>query len=93
MLVTGATSDAVAVFDRQSDGRLQFVQVLRNNVGGVQQMDAPRVLVTTPLGATTANQVFVGSAGDSANGVLGGLTRFDISASVPAPRQLPRRLR
>ena len=86
VLVTGAPSDAVAVFQRDANTeKLVFVQVLRNNIGGVGGLEIPRAIVTTPAGETPG-QTFVGSGGNSSS--LGGLALFDINTSHPEPIQL-----
>ena len=85
VLVTGALSDAVAVFERDLDtGKLQFVQVLRNNIGGTTGLETPRVIVTSS--ESEGYQIFVGSGGDSHT--PGGLVAFDKSTSQPEATQL-----
>ena len=58
---TGQNDDAVVVFSRNaSTGTLNPLQVVRDGVGGVESLDAPRGLVVSPDGA----HVYVTSHGD-----------------------------
>ena len=83
VLVTGAVSDAVAVFERRDDtGKVQPVQVVRNNVGGTIGLTAPQVIATSPDGLRT----YVGSIGG--DGIQGGLVSFDTTTTQPEPIQL-----
>jgi 6-phosphogluconolactonase (cycloisomerase 2 family) len=83
VMVSGAENNAVAVFERNSaSGSLGFVQLLRQNVGGVDGLLAASSLVTTASGDT----VFVGSLGDT--GVPGGIARFanvTVGVALPPP--------
>jgi 6-phosphogluconolactonase (cycloisomerase 2 family) len=78
VLVTGTVSNAVAVFQRDAaTGHVQFVQVVRNNVGGAAGLLAPSAI------ATSGSRTYVGSLG--APGLLGGLAAFDNESMLPAP--------
>ncbi|MCU0962414.1 MAG: PKD domain-containing protein [Pirellulaceae bacterium] len=84
VLVSGALSDAVAVFQHDAETeKLAFVQVLRNNIGGVNALESPRAIATTPAGAQTPGHALVGSGGDSMS--LGGLALLEINTSHPEP--------
>jgi 6-phosphogluconolactonase (cycloisomerase 2 family) len=56
--VTGALSNAMAVFERDGSGRLTFVQVVRQGQFGVNGLDSPRSVTVSSDGA----QVFVVSS-------------------------------
>ena len=87
VLVSGALSDAVAVFQHNAETeKLAFVQVLRNNIGGASGLKAPRAIATAPAGAQTPGYAFVGSGGDSMR--LGGLALLEINTSHPEPIEL-----
>ncbi|EXI79182.1 MAG: PQQ-dependent catabolism-associated beta-propeller protein [Candidatus Accumulibacter appositus] len=81
LMVSGAENNAVAVFERDSaSGRLAFMQLLRQNVGGVDGLLAASSLATSASGDT----LFVGSLGDT--GVPGGIARFaNVSVGVALP--------
>jgi hypothetical protein len=86
VLVTGEVGNTVAVFQRDTaTGRIQFVQLLRNNVGGVAGLLAPSSLVVDPAG----DRILVGSLGQT--GAVGGLVTFDnvtLGIDIPEPTQL-----
>src|SRR6185437_6281442 len=72
VLATGETVNSVVVFDRDAaTGTLQFVQVLRNNVGGTSGIAAPDAIVTDSTGAFA----YVASLGEI--GEQGGMASFD----------------
>jgi hypothetical protein len=78
VMVTGEAVNGVAVFARDAaTGMLQFVQVLRNNVGGASGLDAPTAIISSNTIA------YVASLG--APGTNGGLASFNIAVSVPPP--------
>ncbi len=87
VLVSGAMSDAVAVFQHDAETeKLVFVQVLRDNIGGASGLESPRAIATTPANAQTTGYAFVGSGGDSMR--LGGLALLEINTSQPEPIEL-----
>ncbi len=47
ILVSGQDSNSVSVFQRADDGKLTFVQIVSNNVGGVSGIDAPAELIVS----------------------------------------------
>ncbi|NQV36024.1 MAG: beta-propeller fold lactonase family protein, partial [Phycisphaeraceae bacterium] len=71
LLVTGKVSNAIAVFQRNAaSGKLQFVQVVRNNMGGTEGLRAPSAMVIDP----NSGLIFAGSLGNS--NFNGGLVIF-----------------
>jgi 6-phosphogluconolactonase (cycloisomerase 2 family) len=71
VFATGAAENAVAVFRRDAaDGSLQFVQVVRNGVGGVGGMLTPTSI------ASDAHGIYVGNLGQG--GFAGGVVKFDL---------------
>ncbi|MCF4969231.1 hypothetical protein CV014_19930 [Nostoc sp. CMAA1605] len=80
VMVTGTDSNAVAVFEQDtSSGRLQFAQLLRNNVGGATGLQTPTAIATNANGTKT----FVSSLGIT--GSNGGLAVFDTNTLQPEP--------
>jgi 6-phosphogluconolactonase (cycloisomerase 2 family) len=69
VMVTGTVSNAVAVFERDATtGKLEFVQVVRNNVGGTEGLVAPRAITASPDGM----QVFAGPRSPRSRWILAG---------------------
>ncbi len=66
--VAGTTDNAVAIFQRNRDnnGRLAFVDVLRDGVDGVNGIGGARALAPSPLGA----HIYVAGFFDNAIGIL-----------------------
>ena len=68
VLVTGKVSNAISVFQRNAaTGELLFVQILRNNLGGLTGLNQPNSIASSPSGANT----YFGTLG--AGGFIGGL--------------------
>ena len=83
LVSTAALGNQAGVFQRQADGRLQFVQVLRNQSGGVDGLLAPAGVAISADGARVA----IGAAG--IGGQRGGvqlLNNLALGATLPAPR-------
>ncbi|MCG8612400.1 MAG: PKD domain-containing protein, partial [Pseudomonadales bacterium] len=86
LMVTGAGANAVAVFARNGDnaqkdpGQLEFAQLVRNNVSGVDGLQNPGTLVVDPSGQ------FVYAGTLSEPGFEAGLVTFmDLSAGNALP--------
>ena len=84
LVVTGTTSNALAVFQRDpTTGALLFVQSLHNGVSGSVGLEQPNSLAVTPGGAS----LFVGSSAGVGAGT-GGValyTNLAFANSLPAP--------
>jgi 6-phosphogluconolactonase (cycloisomerase 2 family) len=83
VMVTGSESNAIAVFGRDAaSGRLSFLQVVRNGVGGTSGLVAPTALVASADGA----HVYASTLG--ATGLPGGIASFDnvvLGLAMPEP--------
>ena len=72
LVVAGYGEDALAVFQRNATtGLLVFVQVVRNNVGGVAGLREPNSIAVSPDGSS----IFVGSSAGTGSGT-GGVAMF-----------------
>ncbi len=82
LMATGQLSDDIAVFAlNTNDQQWQFVQVVRNNNGGVTGLFGPDALVT--VDGTGGPFTYVADFGDTND--LGGITKFSIATSLPPP--------
>ena len=88
VVVVSGSGDTLGVFARNAaTGKLIFAQVVRENVGGIQGLEAPTSLA---FGASydgnnvlTALKVYVGSLGTPTD--RGGLASFDVNLTLPPP--------
>ena len=77
LYVAGAGSNSVAVLDRdESTGRLEFVQMVVNNAGGVDGLRAPTELTFAPAG----DKLYVSAAGQA--GIPGGLVVLAVDTDI-----------
>lgn len=80
LLVTSSANNSVAVFSIDpTTGLLTYLQVVRNNVGGVTGLAAPSGIVVDPSSGTA----YVATSG--ANGTTGGIEALTISSIPPTP--------
>jgi VCBS repeat-containing protein len=84
VLVSGTDNNAIAVFQKDNNGKLAFVQILRNNVGGTLGLENPQEIVISGDGA----RVYVATSegivlfdnlalGNNTPSPLGLITSFD----------------
>ncbi len=79
VFVSSLTNDSLAVFGRDPQtGLLTYLQLIRNGIGGVSNMNGPRAVL-----ATESAELYVASEGDGISG--GGLARFEVETGTPQP--------
>ncbi len=75
VIAAGFSGDSVSVFRRDAtDGRLKFVQLLREGTGGANGQDGAAALALSP----DATKLYVGSLGDFNTPTDGGIIEFPI---------------
>jgi 6-phosphogluconolactonase (cycloisomerase 2 family) len=85
VLVSGRDSNALSVFQKRANGDLVFVQVLRDNVGGVDGLGRPASISVSVLNAGTTDETHVAYVGTGNSGGDTGLAAFTIARNLPDP--------